>query len=209
MTSKFIKIFLLCLLSFYLWTYFNINYNISNISSNNTKNQKTPIVWNLFYETYNILKNKYVNPTIFKDTKPFEYGTIKWLISWLDDPFSSFMTPEENKEFTESLQWNFQWIWAELTVKHWAIIVVTPLKNSPAKKSWLMPEDIILKVDDVEIEWEPLIDVVKKIRWKKWTNVVLNIFRPKTMETLDITITRDVIILESVESKMIWDTAFI
>lgn len=162
-----------------------------------------------FEDVWEILKDKYVDPQVFIENEPFEYGVIKGLVSGLDDPYSAFMTPEENQDFREGLQGNFQGIGAELTVKSGAVTVVTPLKKSPAKKAGLMPEDIIVKVDDEEITGQPLREVVTKIRGPKDTNVTLGIFRPKDLQEMDITITRDTILLPSVESEMKEDIAYI
>ena len=165
-------------------------------------NTSSGLNFELFNEVWDILQNKYVHPEVFSEKDPFEWGMIKGLVSGLDDPFSEFMTPEENKGFRESLAGNFQGIGAELTTKSGVITVVTPLKGSPAKKAGLMPEDIIIKVDKEEIRDLSLTEVVKKIRGEKGTEVILTVFRPDITDTLDVNIIRDVITLASVESEM-------
>ena len=165
--------------------------------------------FNLFYDVWDLMQKKYVDPEIFSEKEPFEYGMIKGLVYGLEDPFSSFMTPDEKKEFYDSLQGNFEGIGAELTMKHNAVTVVTPLKGSPAKKAGLMPHDIILKVNDEDITDVDLLEVVKRIRGEKGTEVVLNVYRQSSGETLDITITRDVINVPSVTSEMKENIAYI
>ncbi|MBT4936571.1 S41 family peptidase [Candidatus Peregrinibacteria bacterium] len=171
--------------------------------------KKSELNFDAFENVWEVVKDKYVDPQIFSENEPFEYGIIKGLVSGLNDPYSVFMTPEENQDFREGLEGNFQGIGAELTVKSGAIIVVTPLKKSPAKKAGLMPEDIILKVDGKDIIGQPLREVVSKIRGPKGSDVTLGVFRPKEVEEIDITITRDVILLSSVESEMKEDIAYV
>lgn len=158
---------------------------------------------NLFNEVYDLIKRKYVSPEVFSEPEPFEYGMIKGLIYGLDDPYSSFMTPEENKDFIESLDGNFEGIGAELTIKSGMPTIVTPLKNSPAAKSGLLPGDVIIKVDGKEIQNMPLREVVKLIRGESDTEVVLSVYRPSEIKNLDISIKRGVIEIPSVESKII------
>lgn len=156
----------------------------------------------LLDNVWSLLQEGYVHPEVFGEESPFEYGMIKGLVSGLDDPFSSFMTPKENDEFRESLQGEFQGIGAELTEKSGAITVVTLLKGSPAQAAGLLPEDIILEVDGEDIVGKTINEVIQKIRGPKGTSVVLKVFRTTESDSLDITITRNVITVPSVESEM-------
>lgn len=169
---------------------------------------KSEISLDKFWQVYSILKEKAVEEEKLKDTKHIEDSVIWWLVRSLDDPYSVYMTEKENEEFHEDLAWNFEWIWAELSMKDEYITIVSPLKESPAIKAWIMPQDIILKVDWTDISWWALTDVVKKIRWPKWTDVTLLIAR-KWEDPKEFIITRDVIHVPSVKYELKKDIAYI
>ncbi|PCI25345.1 peptidase S41 [Candidatus Peregrinibacteria bacterium] len=165
----------------------------------------SPILFTVWEE----IQANYVDPEIFSEQEPFEYGMIKGLLLGLDDPYSYFMTPDENNDFQESLQGNFQGIGAELTVIDGAITIVTPLKDSPAQNAGLMPDDIIIKVNTEDITKMGLLSVVAKIRGEKGTVVELEVFRPSISDTKIIEVTRDVIKVDSVESEWFENIALI
>ena len=100
----------------------------------------------LFWDTWNLLGMKYVDPHTL-DTQDMVYGAIHGMVQALEDPYTTFMTPKENKEFQDSLDGMLAGIGAELTLRHGMLTVISPLKNTPAKRAGLQPEDIIYMVD--------------------------------------------------------------
>jgi len=160
------------------------------------------ISFNKFFQVYEIIKKKWVESEKMNNTKELEDNIIAGLVRTLDDPYSMYMTEKQNKNFKDDMAWNFQWIWAELQMKDEMVIVTSPLKNSPAINAWLLPQDIIIKVDDEDILWWTLREVVKKIRWPKWEEVILTVVRKTANKPVEIKITRDVIHLTSVEYEL-------
>ncbi|MFH1670858.1 MAG: S41 family peptidase [Patescibacteria group bacterium] len=130
------------------------------------------------------------------------YGAVGGLVRAVGDPYTTFMTPTENKQFTQSLQGVLEGIGAELTMRDGMVVVVAPLKGSPASKAGLEPEDIIVAVDEVDIEGETLHQVVQRIRGPKESKVTLSIEREEAPDLLDITITRASITVPSVEYEI-------
>lgn len=128
------------------------------------------------------------------------HGAVRGLVEAVGDPYTSFMPPKENKEFRQSLNGSLQGIGAELTMKEDDIVVVAPLKGSPAEAAGLMPDDIITHVDGQSIEGYTLSDAVEIIRGPKGTEVTLTISRDGRED--DITITREEITVPSVESEV-------
>jgi carboxyl-terminal processing protease len=82
------------------------------------------------------------------------------------------------------------------------VIIVAPLKGSPAQVAGLLPQDVILMVDGVDITNESLTSVVQRIRGPKGTTVTLTIFREGQPDPLTFTITRDDIAIPSVEQEI-------
>ncbi len=129
-------------------------------------------------------------------------GIKKGLAEATGDPYTEFFDPEGAKAFNEQLTGTFTGIGAELSKdEDGNVIVVAPISGFPAEAAGLLPQDIIVKVDDEAIAGMNLSDVVGKIRGPENTDVKLTIVRDRA-EQLDITITRAVIKIPSVEYEI-------
>lgn len=169
------------------------NYNILNASTpSNLKN----IDFSLFWDTWSTVEQKFIDKKKLDPQKMF-YGAIKGMVASLDDPYTFFLTPDENKQSKDDLGGKFEGIGAQLGLKDNQIIIVAPLKNSPAEKVGIKTGDIIVKVDDQSVKGWSLPQAVSKIRGNKGTKVKLTISR--NGKELDFTIIRDQITVESVE----------
>lgn len=172
-----------------------------SVSQATQDEDKNPLSLSLLWETLDVLKNKYVDESAFDEEK-LMYGSIAGMVSALDDPYTVFMDPDQNKNFKESLIGQLEGIGAELTIKDGLITVVSPIKNSPAKQAGLQPEDIILAIDDEETTDFTLEQAVIKIRGPRGTKVKLTVMHKGAEQSEDIHITRDVINIESVSGEM-------
>jgi len=156
----------------------------------------------LFWDVWSLLASKYVDPSIM-DYKNMIYGAIRGMVYSLEDPYTTFLTPKENKDFQESMNGTLEGIGAELTLRDGMITVVSPLNGSPAKKAGLQPEDVILKVNGEDVQDFSLEQVVMKIRGPKGTKVKLTLGRKGQGEPFDMEIVRETININSVEWKMV------
>lgn len=152
----------------------------------------------LLHETIESLNADYYDKSKLDSTKLL-YGAISGLLASLDDPYTSFFPPAKNEAFKEQLAGEFSGIGAELTLnKDKLISVIAPLDESPAQKAGIKPGDIILKVDGEETIGWSLSDAVSRIRGKKGTEVRLQIVHENESTPVDLTITRDTIVVKSV-----------
>lgn len=151
---------------------------------------------------YDTLQSNYFYEDVLNDDL-MSYWAIKWMVKSLDDPYTEFFTPDEAKAFNEDINWEFQWIWAYLEKnKNWEIIIISPLKWSPAEKAGIQAQDIIIKINNTEINSDTnLTQVVKMIKWPEWTTVKLKVKR--SGEEIDFNIKREKIIIENIESKIL------
>lgn len=156
--------------------------------------------FNLFWQTWDQLEQKYVDKTKFDNTKMF-YGAIKGMVASLGDPYTFFLTPEENKESKEDLEGKFTGIGAQLGLKNNQIIIIAPLKDSPAIKAGVKAGDVIKEVDGESTEGWTLVQAVSKIRGEKGTKVTLTLGREDEKDR-KIAIVRDEIKVESVEYRL-------
>src|SRR5690625_2487477 len=101
------------------------------------------------------------------------------------------MDADAMERFNEQIQSSFEGIGAEVIKRDGKATIVAPIKNSPAEKAGLRPNDQILKVDNEDLEGLDLNEAFEKIRGEKGSKVVLLIKRQGTSEPFEVTITRD------------------
>lgn len=165
-------------------------------SSTKISPKNTDVDFSLFWSVWDKLDQKYVSKEKL-DPNLMYYGAIKGMVSALEDPYTFFLSPEENKQSKDDLGGLFEGIGAQLGLKDGNIIVVAPLKDSPAMKAGIISGDIIIKVNsDSTTEWT-IQKAVSKIRGKKGTKVTITILR-KGQEK-KFTIIRDAIKVPSTE----------
>lgn len=153
----------------------------------------------LFWSVWRLLIENYIDPHDLKVT-PMLYGAAEGLVTAIGDPYTSFMKPDEKKDFMETLNGELQGIGAQLTERDGSIVVVTPLKGSPAEQAGLRTHDIIIRVDKEDILGKNLGYVVGRIRGPKGTSVSIDVRRESTEVSLNIV--RDDIHVPSVEFEM-------
>lgn len=151
----------------------------------------------LFWLVWNEIENKYVDIDNV-DRQKMIYGAIKGLVEAVGDNYSVFMDPEANKAFMASLEGELEGIGAELTVEEGRLVVVTPLRESPAEKAGLLPNDIIVEIDGKSSSNMTLFDAIMNIRGQKGTTVTLTILREDLNGSFEVSIVRDSIEIESV-----------
>lgn len=156
----------------------------------------------LFWDVYALMKTGYVE-TQGLDPEKQMYGAIKGLVNSVDDPYSVFMTPEESQQFQQSLEGELQGIGAELTMKNDQLVIIAPLKGSPAETIGLKPGDIIYKINGEFVADMTLFEAIMKIRGPDGTTVKLTVFRNGNNDPMEFEITRSKIEIPSVELKYV------
>ncbi len=163
-----------------------------------------------FWKALDVLNSKFV-PTTASSSVPDNtnkvFGAIKGLAAAYGDPYTVFFPPSESKSFEEEVRGNFEGIGMEIAIKDGILTVVAPLKGSPADLANLKPGDQILKIGKLSTGGMSVEDAVNAIRGPKGTNVTLTIKR--NGDAQDITITRAVIDIPTIETKLRSDGVFV
>lgn len=157
--------------------------------------------FSLFWDSWAKVQDKFVNRSGLNYQK-MVYGAISGMLGALDDPYTVFMTPEENKEFSQSMEGNFEGIGAEIGLRKEVLTIISPLEGSPAKRAGLLPGDKILKIDEKLSVGLSTDEAVKLIRGPKGTSVTLSILREGWDATKDFKITREVINVPTVKLEI-------
>ncbi len=174
------------------------SYNINNAPLADNQPQVKNLDFSLFWDVWNQVEKKYIDKKKLDPQKMF-YGAIKGMVASLNDPYTFFLTPSENKQSKDDLGGKFEGIGAQLGLKDNRIIIVAPLKNSPAETAGVKAGDFILKVDGQSTKDWTLTQAVTKIRGPKGSQVTLTLER--NQKQLEVKITRSQINVASVELK--------
>ncbi|MDR9853320.1 S41 family peptidase [Paenibacillus sp. VCA1] len=129
-------------------------------------------------------------------------GAINGMTQSLDDPYSSYMGKKTAEEFEETIEGSFSGIGAEVSSENGNVVVVSPIKGSPAEKAGIRAKDIILTVNGESLHGLELNDAVAKIRGPKGSEAKLTIKRSGSAAPIEYTIIRDDVDVETVKAHM-------
>ena len=154
----------------------------------------------IFSDVYNTLSTRHYEKDNLDNVKMIEDAT-KALAESTWDNHTVYFPPVDNKDFSESLNWEYEWIWAYVDmVEPWIFTIVSPLPWSPAEKAWLKWWDIVTHVDKKEILVDNSIkEIISQVKWPSWTEVLLTIKRWEKI--FDLKVERWHIVIKEVESK--------
>ena len=155
-----------------------------------------------FYSAFDTLKEAYFQEI---DDDKLINGAINGMVDALSDPYSDYMSVDEAKSFHQSISSSFEGIGAEIQEQEGFIVIVTPIKGSPAEAAGLKPNDKVLAVDGKSIQGMSSVEAVTLIRGEKGTKVTLSIQRPGIDEAMTVPIIRDTIPIETVYGEMLED----
>jgi len=152
-----------------------------------------------FTNVLSIVQKNYVEEV---DTKRLVEGAINGMLAALD-PHSAYLTPDLYKELQVETKGSFGGLGIEITNRNGMLTVVAPIEDTPAYRAGLESQDVILKIDGEFTKDMSLVEAVKKMRGPKNTKVKLTIKREEPTRLFDVTLTREVIKIQSVKSKML------
>ena len=122
------------------------------------------------YNAYDEMKANYFEDI---DETAVIDGAINGMIDALGDPYSDYLNEKEARQLNESISSSFEGIGAEIQEKNGYINVVSPIKNSPAERAGILPNDTIIAVDGESIQGMSSSEAVLLIRGEKGTTVTL------------------------------------
>jgi carboxyl-terminal processing protease len=134
------------------------------------------------------------------------YGAIRGAIQTLNDRFSIFIEPQIRAVERDQQRGSFGGVGATVVVNEDGQIVLTPIRDAPAEKAGLKPNDILLAIDGVPLPPKPeLNQVLLRIRGDVGTVVNLTVGRGS--DRFELRIVRAVIETPSTTWRVITSTA--
>ena len=152
-----------------------------------------------FTEVFGAIKQNYVEPV---DDKKLITEAINGMLTGLD-PHSAYLDAEAFRELQVGTQGQFGGLGIEVGMEDGLVKVISPIEDTPAYRAGIKPGDLIVKLDDAQVKGMTLNDAVKRMRGKPNTQIVLTIARKGEPQPIVVTLTRAVIKVQSVKSKVI------
>jgi carboxyl-terminal processing protease len=146
----------------------------------------------------------YVEANYVQEVEPEKliHGAIRGMLRTLDS-HSSFMPPEIYREMQVETEGKFGGLGIEITIRDDILTVVSPIEGTPAYRAGIKAADRIVSVEGQSTKDMSLIEAVRLMRGPADTNVTLGIMREGFTEPKDFTLTRAIIHIRSVDSKVL------
>ena len=152
-----------------------------------------------FTEVFGRIKSDYVEPV--SDKKLLE-DAIKGMLAGLD-PHSAYLDPEQYNDLKVGTTGQFGGLGIEVTMEDGFVKVVSPIDDTPAQKAGMEAGDLVIRLDEKPVKGMTLAEAVKLMRGKPGSDILLTVIREGEDTPLKITITRAIIKVKSVKSRII------
>ena len=152
-----------------------------------------------FSEVFGRIKSDYVETV---DDKKLITEAINGMLTGLD-PHSAYLDADAFKELQVGTQGEFGGLGIEVGMEDGFVKVVAPIEDTPAHRAGLKPGDLIIKLDETSVKGMTINDAVKRMRGKPNTQITLTVVRKGEPRPLVFTLTRAVIKVQSVKSRLI------
>lgn len=152
-----------------------------------------------FSEVYGRIRQDYVEAV--PDEKLLE-DAIRGMLTGLD-PHSAYLDQEQYNELKVGTTGQFGGLGIEVGMENGFVKVIAPIDDTPAAKAGIKAGDLIIRLDDRPVKGMSLNDAVKMMRGEPGSDIVLTVVREGVEQPLKIKITRDVIKVKSVKSRLL------
>ena len=183
--------FILIILGFILFSNFNSTY------SQNTDKLYEKI--DLFSEVLEKIQDEYVDEIDQADVMD---SAINGVLQSLD-PYSAYMNPEIFLEMQTETSGKFGGLGIEVSMESGVVKVITPIDDTPAARAGVKAGDYIVKINDIQVQGKTLMEAVNLMRGPVGTSIKITIRRKSLKKAKIFEITREIIEIKSVVSKLI------
>lgn len=152
-----------------------------------------------FAKALNLIEKNYVEEV---SSEQLTQSAIKGMFDSLD-PYSVYLSSESLRNLEIGTMGEFEGIGVEITVRDGFLTVISPIEGSPAQEAGVKSGDVIVSIDGEMADKTNIVDALDRIRGREGTKVDIVVTRDGTEETRKFTITRRIVKLKSVESRLI------
>ena len=172
--------------------------NIFNTSYSQDMNKLYKKI-DLFGEVLEKIQDEYVDEI---DQAQVMDSAINGMLQSLD-PYSAYMNPEIYKEMQTETSGEFGGLGIEVSMEAGVVKVIAPIDNTPASRAGVKAGDYIVKINDKQVQGKTLMEAVNLMRGPVGSSVEITIRRKGFRKAKIFKITREIIEIKSVISKLI------
>jgi len=151
--------------------------------------------------TYNLIQSHFYRAAEADQTKLVQ-GALRGMVEQLNDPYSTYFSPDEFEQFNRGLEGQFVGVGINIGLRDGRLTIVSPIKGGPAEAAGARAGDVILFVDETDTKGMTLDEAVALLRGSKGTPVTLRVLHRDGSEGT-LLITRDVIHVPTVETRLL------
>ena len=159
----------------------------------------------LFGNVLALVQQDYVVPV---DSKKLINAALEGMLASLD-PHSNYLSDDDYTDLKEKTRGSYGGIGLEVSSEDGAVKVVTPIDDTPAQKAGIESGDYITAIDGTSIIGLPLNDAITKMKGEPNTKLIVTIVRVGKTEPFDVPLTREVITVKSVKTRMEGDFGYL
>ena len=152
----------------------------------------------LFGDVFERVRAEYVEPVNDRDLIE---NAINGMLTGLD-PHSNYMNAKAFRDMQVQTRGEFGGLGIEVTQENGFIKVISPIDDTPASRAGVKPGDLILALDGQTVQGLTLNDAVDKMRGPANSKIKLTIRREGQDGPLDLALTREVIRIQVVKSRL-------
>ncbi|SVD84361.1 uncharacterized protein METZ01_LOCUS437215, partial [marine metagenome] len=117
------------------------------------------------------------------------------------DPYSKYMDADSFEKSMRDTEGKYGGLGMVITMKDGRLYVVKTIKNSPARRAGIQPDDIFKEVNGISVEKTQISELADKLRGYPGTRVTVTLYRPSKKKDFSLALEREIIFIETVEYK--------
>ena len=121
------------------------------------------------------------------------------------DPYSAYMSPEMFNNMQTETSGEFGGLGIEVGMEAGVVKVISPIDNTPASRAGIKAGDYIVKINEIQVQGKSLTEAVDLMRGPVGTDIEITVRRVGKKKAIIFNITREIIEIESVKSKILDD----
>ena len=153
----------------------------------------------LFSEVLEKIQNEYVDEINQADVMD---SAINGVLQSLD-PYSAYMNPKIFEESQIETSGEFGGLGIEVSMEAGVVKVIAPIDGTPAAKAGIKAGDYIVRINGEQVQGKTLMEAVNLMRGPEGTSIEITVRRKSLRKAKIFKITREIIEIESVISKIV------
>jgi carboxyl-terminal processing protease len=133
-------------------------------------------------------------------------GALRGMFEAVEDPYTSYLDGQDYSNLMMSTRGSYGGIGIIVTADDEGFVtVISPIEGTPGERAGLATGDRILRVDDQAVSGNRIDDAVGLMRGEPDTEVVLELIKRNQSESIELTVMRETIRIQSVRSELMQD----